>query len=79
MIPKIYACLECNGTGTLTHNLPNGGAVVSNPCPHCGATGKKVSETEWVDTTYFDEKFGDVFDKLADIKEKVDEIKASLG
>ena len=71
MIPKIYSCLECEGTGLIKHNLPNGGALVSDPCPYCDATGTKTSTTEWVDTTYFDEKFLAIMEELDYIHGKV--------
>ncbi len=74
MIPKVYSCLECKGTGTLTQNQPNGGPVVSTPCPFCNATGKKVSATAGVDSTYFDEKFAALEADVAYIKTRVRKI-----
>ena len=56
-------CSRCLGTGQEETGIP----PVKIPCSACGATG--YQEKDKIDTT-------DLNDKLADLKEKLDETKA---
>jgi len=73
-IKFITQCQACNGTGIRTYNAsPNGPLVTEDPCTKCGGDGVRVL-AKGLEGTWFD----DVTDKLADIKEKVDENAATL-
>ena len=69
-------CRACGGTGIDLQIGP--GDPVELPCQNCGATGwvttsdGQVNAGAKISGSYFD----DVINKLTDIKEKVDEIKA---
>ena len=67
-------CMECMGTGTITHNQGPNGPLVTEPCPSCAGTGKKKSNSSGIDSEVFD----DILGKLNDLKEKVDEIKEKV-
>lgn len=66
-------CRVCFGSGVeLTADGQGGLTNSEQPCEACGATGKiGVGE---VDLTDLEDKLDDVIDKLADIKEKLDEM-----
>ena len=68
-------CSACKGTGIRYYNASPGGPLIQeNPCLECGGDGRATApfsiEAEW---------FDDITDKLADIKEKVDEIMDKLN
>lgn len=72
-------CVACYGLGRREYNaFPNGPLVVEDPCLECGGDGRADACFK-MESTYFDEKFDDILDKVNDIKEKVDEIMDKLN
>ena len=72
-------CSACLGTGIRRYNITPGGALLEeNPCSECGGDGRAEAAFK-IESSYFDEKFSDILDKVNDIKEKVDEIMDKLN